>query len=57
MFVIVDRYYELEDQRRSLVMLPPGSSSGLSREAAVNLIRELQDALRTVAALRAARAP
>ena len=53
----MDRYYELEDQRRSLVMLPPGSPSGLDREDAVNLIRELQDALRTVAALRAAQAP
>jgi HPt (histidine-containing phosphotransfer) domain-containing protein len=57
MFVTMDRYYELEDQRRSLVMLPPGSPSGLSREDAVNLIRELQDSLRIVAALRAARAP
>jgi hypothetical protein len=50
----VDRLYELDDRRRSLVMLQPGSPSGLSREDAVNLISELQDALRTVAALRAA---
>ena len=52
----MDRFYELEDQRRSSVMLPPGSP-GIDREDAVNLIRELQDALRTVAALRAAQAP
>jgi hypothetical protein len=52
----VDRYYELEDQRRWLVMLP-GSPSGLSREDAVGLLRELQDALRVVAALRAAPGP
>jgi len=52
----MDRYYELEDKRRSLVMLPPGSPSGLSREDAVGLVRELQDALRTVAALGAAQA-
>jgi hypothetical protein len=37
-------------------MLPPGSP-GLDREDVVNFIRELQDALRTVAALRAAHSP
>jgi hypothetical protein len=47
----MDRYYELEDLRRSLVM---PQSPGLDREASVRLIAELQDALRTVAALRAA---
>jgi hypothetical protein len=52
----MDRYHELEDWRRSLVMLPP-RSPGLDREDAVNLIRELQDALRTVAALRASQGP
>jgi hypothetical protein len=56
MFVTMDRFYELEDWRRSLVMLPPGSP-GLDREEAVRLIAELQVAIRTVAALRAVQAP
>lgn len=37
-------------------MLPP-RSPGLDREDAVNFIRELRDALRSLAALRAAQAP
>jgi hypothetical protein len=49
----MESHYELEDQRRSLVMPPPGSP-GLDREDAVNLIRKLQDVLRTMAGLRAA---
>ncbi len=43
----VDRYYELEDWRLSLVMLPPGSAA-LNREEAVRLISELQEALRVL---------
>jgi hypothetical protein len=43
----MDRYYELEDWRRSIVMLPPGSAA-LDREEAVRLIAELQDALRAL---------
>jgi hypothetical protein len=39
----MDRYYELENWRRSLVMLPPGSLA-LGREDAVALIAELQEA-------------
>jgi hypothetical protein len=44
MFDAVDRYYELEDWRRSIVMLHPGSAA-LDREEAVRLIAELQRAL------------
>jgi len=43
MFDLMDRYYELENWRRSLVMLPPGSLA-LDREDAVALIAELQEA-------------
>src|ERR1019366_3548477 len=43
MFDPVDRFYELENWRRSLVMLPPGSLA-LDREDAVALIAELQEA-------------
>ncbi len=39
----MDRFYELENWRRSLVMLPPGSLA-LDREDAVALIAELQEA-------------
>ena len=42
MFVSVDRFHELEDLRRSLAMLPPGSN-GLSREEAMALASELQE--------------
>ena len=41
MFVLMERYHELEDWRRSLVMLPPRSPA-LDREEAVRLIAELQ---------------
>jgi len=37
----VDRYHELEDLRRSVAMLPPGSAA-LDREAALRLLVELQ---------------
>jgi hypothetical protein len=37
----VDRFHELEDLRRSLAMLPPGTA-GLSREDAMRLIGEVQ---------------
>jgi hypothetical protein len=47
MFDTVDRYYELEDWRQSIVMLPPGSPA-LDREDAVRLIAELQEALRAL---------
>jgi hypothetical protein len=47
MFDVMDRYYELEDWRRSIVMLPPGSAA-LDREEAVRLIAELQEALRSL---------
>jgi hypothetical protein len=39
----MERFYELENWRRSLVMLPPGSLA-LDREDAVALIAELQEA-------------
>jgi hypothetical protein len=35
------RYHELEDQRRSLATLPPGSA-GLDREQAMELLAEMQ---------------
>jgi len=47
----VDRYSELEDLRRSIVMLPARSPSGLDREQAIALIAELQDAHRRLGAL------
>jgi hypothetical protein len=47
MFDRMDRYYELENWRRSIVMLPPGSAA-LDREEAVRLIAELQAALRSL---------
>lgn len=47
----MDRYYELEGWRRSIVMLPPGSQA-LDREEAVRLIAELQEAPRSLRALR-----
>jgi hypothetical protein len=46
----VDRYYELETWRRSIVMLPPGSLA-LDREEAAALIVELQEALRRLRGL------
>jgi hypothetical protein len=41
MFAPVDRYSELEDLRRSLAMLPPGTAA-LDREGAMALLGELQ---------------
>jgi hypothetical protein len=41
--ILMNRYHELENWRRSLVMLPPGSLA-LDREDAVALIAELQEA-------------
>jgi hypothetical protein len=41
---MVDRYYQLEDLRRSLAMLPPGSA-GLDREEAMALASELQQSI------------
>jgi hypothetical protein len=38
----MDRYHELEDLRRSLAMLPPGTKA-LSREEAMRLLAELQE--------------
>jgi hypothetical protein len=38
----MDRYHELEDLRRSLAMLPPGTKA-LSREEAMRLLGELQE--------------
>jgi hypothetical protein len=37
----VDRYQELEDLRRSLAMLPPGTKA-LDRKDAMRLLSELQ---------------
>lgn len=41
MFVSVERFHELENLRRSLAMLPPGSA-GLNREDAMRVIAECQ---------------
>ena len=38
----MDRYQELEDLRRSLAMLPPGTKA-LDREDAMRLLSELQE--------------
>ncbi len=38
----VDRMYELENLRRSLAMLPPGSKAALDREQAMRLLAELR---------------
>jgi len=38
----MDRFHELEDLRRSLAMLPPGSIASLTREEAMGLLAELQ---------------
>ena len=39
----MDRDHEIERMRRSLAMLRPGQPSGLSREDAIDLLRELQE--------------
>ena len=38
----MDRHYELEDLRRSIVMLNPHAPNALNREKAIALIEELQ---------------
>jgi hypothetical protein len=38
----MDRGYEIENLRRSIVMLLPGAVAGLRREEAVTLIEEVQ---------------
>lgn len=38
----MERFNELEDLRRSLAMLPPGSMASLTREEAMRLLSELQ---------------
>ena len=38
----MERFHELEDLRRSLAMLPPGSTANLTREEAMQLLSELQ---------------
>jgi len=40
--MMMERRYELESLRRSLAMLRPGAPA-LDREAAMRLVRELQD--------------
>ena len=47
----VERQYELESLRRSLAMLRPGAPA-LDREAAMRLVRELQDLERQLRMLR-----
>jgi hypothetical protein len=39
----MDRLYQLENMRRSIAMLQPGTKANLSREDAMRLIAELQD--------------
>lgn len=56
MFVVVtlEAMGELEDlerHRRSLAMLSPGVSSGLSREDAIGLLEQLQSAHRRIVEL------
>jgi hypothetical protein len=47
----MERRYELETLRRSLAMLRPGAPA-LDREAAMRLVRELQDLERQMRTLR-----
>ena len=47
----MERRYELESLRRSLAMLRPGAPA-LDREAAMRLVRELQDLERQLRTLR-----
>jgi hypothetical protein len=49
----MDRLHELENLRRSLAMLEPGSKA-LDRETAMRLIAELQDLERRMRSLREA---
>ena len=48
----MDRLYELENLRRSLVMLTPNVPNALSREKAIALVEELQVAERRLRRLR-----
>lgn len=47
----MDRRYELEVLRRSLVMLTPGAGA-LTREQALELLEQLQEAERRLSSLR-----
>ena len=38
----MERFHELENLRRSLAMLPPGSTANLTREEVMRLLVELQ---------------
>ena len=51
MFVVVERRYELESLRRSIAMLRVGAPA-LDREAAMVLVRQLQDLERQIRRLR-----
>jgi hypothetical protein len=48
----VDRFYELENMRRSIAMLQPRANA-LDREAAMGLIEELQASTQQLTRLRA----
>jgi|GraSoiStandDraft_60_1057301.scaffolds.fasta_scaffold3238445_1 hypothetical protein len=47
----MERRYEIEGMRRSLAMLSPGQP-GLTREAAIDLLEELQDVETRLASLK-----
>jgi len=49
----VDRRFEIEQVRRSLVMLAPGHPSALGREDALRLVTELADLQARLERLRA----
>jgi hypothetical protein len=50
----MDRLHQLEQMRRSIAMLQPGTKAQLSREEAMRLISELQDLERRMRDLRGA---
>lgn len=50
----MDRLHQLEQMRRSIAMLQPGTKADLSREEAMRLIAEVQDLERRMRALRQA---
>jgi hypothetical protein len=54
MFDAMDRLHQLEQMRRSIAMLQPGTKANLTREEAMRLIAELQDLERRMRALREA---
>jgi hypothetical protein len=54
MFDCMDRLHQLEQMRRSIAMLEPGTKADLSREEAMRLIAELQDLERRMRGLREA---